>query len=476
MGVINNNKYMIDRPMWEQLPFAPATGVAGTCTVDDNERYIYVLFQISTTASQFWRYDCWFDNWQQLATPATQTGTVNTMVFNRSFGTQRDGKVYGSVWLLNGNGTTAYFYKYDIATNAWLAMSVANVPATVATDVYLVYSGACKNNYGTTYHNSTTSNVTLSASAAIAGATTLTVVALGAAMSAGSILRFGTFDITVTTAAAKGATTLAVSGVTSDIATGTVLYMYDGNQVVLNGAVAASATSITVYPLEQLITANEKIKVERFAVLTAAAAAAATSLTVSALRVGIPASTIAPFYDAMYLVGNNAAVVYRYSIGSNAWALTSANSGNPAITAVTGTVGAGCALKWLPAISTDKLYCIRGGATANIYTYSLSGNTWATETFYPSTETFTTGSSVTATAVNGAQRSLILLKDATMRMYKYDPLTKEMRPHSNQWLYPTGGPVVGDKLSTVTSPDGIDYVYMLVNSSTAFVRCALIDS
>ena len=31
MGVINNNKYMLDRPMWEQLTFAPVTGIAGSC-------------------------------------------------------------------------------------------------------------------------------------------------------------------------------------------------------------------------------------------------------------------------------------------------------------------------------------------------------------------------------------------------------------------------------------------------------------
>ena len=29
MPIINNNKYMLDRPMWEQLSFAPVTGTNG---------------------------------------------------------------------------------------------------------------------------------------------------------------------------------------------------------------------------------------------------------------------------------------------------------------------------------------------------------------------------------------------------------------------------------------------------------------
>ena len=47
MAVINNNKYMLDRPMWEQLTFAPVTGVAGSCNCDDNRRFIYNYFQKS---------------------------------------------------------------------------------------------------------------------------------------------------------------------------------------------------------------------------------------------------------------------------------------------------------------------------------------------------------------------------------------------------------------------------------------------
>ena len=34
----------------------------------------------------------------------------------------------------------------------------------------------------------------------------------------------------------------------------------------------------------------------------------------------------------------------------------------------------------------------------------------------------------------------------------------------------------GDKSCCLTSPDGIEYYYNLLHSSTAFVRCMMIDS
>ena len=104
----NNNAYMLDRPQWEQVSFAPATGIAGTCNCDDNRRFIYTYFQINATVAQFWRYDTWADCWQQLATPATQTGSVANLTFTKAVGGQYNGQVFGSVYLFVGNGTTKF--------------------------------------------------------------------------------------------------------------------------------------------------------------------------------------------------------------------------------------------------------------------------------------------------------------------------------------------------------------------------------
>jgi len=58
MPVLNNNKLMLDRPMWEQLAFHPTVaGIAGSSMTDDGKRYIYWLATSSVTAATFWRYD-----------------------------------------------------------------------------------------------------------------------------------------------------------------------------------------------------------------------------------------------------------------------------------------------------------------------------------------------------------------------------------------------------------------------------------
>lgn len=476
MGVINNNKAMIDRPMWEQLSFAPAIGIGGSNFVDDDERYVYYYIQTSATAAQFWRYCTWFDCWQQLATPATQTGTVANMMYTKVVGGQFSGQVFGSVYLFVGNGTACYFYKYDIATNTWAAnLGTTGIPAAFATDCYLMYPGVPRNNYETTYHSGVTRTITTSAIAS-AGATTISVAALPEALAIGTILRFGTYNITNTTAVSRGATSLTVTGSTEAMKAGTILTCSTGAELCLSADSLAGATTLTVYPLQKSIPATCTIKVEKFAVLTAAAALSATSITVAALRAGVPSSSTAGYYGQMYLVGNNATVVYRYNIGANAWYTTSANSGNPTIAAVTGAVGLGCALKWLPAYSPDKLWCLRGGATSSVYMYDLVTNTWATETYHPSTETFTTGTMVAARGFNGKQGSLFIQKDNTMRIYEGVPYRNTIVPQLYQWLYPTSTAAVGDKSCIIRSPDGVDFYYIILHSSNAFVRCALIDS
>ena len=473
MAVINNNKYMLDRPMWEQMSFAPATGVAGSCNCDDNRRFIYNYFQTSTTAAQFWRYDTWADSWQQLATPATQTGSVGAIRYVESVGGSFGGTTYGSVWLLIGNGTIAYFYKYDIATNAWAAMSITSVPATLGTDFAFTYPEPQLNNNEGGYHSAYLRTITTTAVIAT-GATSIAVSALPQALASGTRLRFGKFNITLTAEASAGATTLAVSALAYGINAGTLIETPRGGLVTVRTTAAAGNTSIDVYPIRRWLPNGSVFVCERYVVLTAAAAVSATSITVAAVSFGLESGATALYYDHMYMVGNNATVMYRYSVSGNAWATT--NAAGTAIPAVTGAVGGGCAIKWLPSFAPDKLFIVRGNGTANIYTYDLVANTFATQTFYPNTETFTTASTHTVRSIGGKGYSTIDSKEATMRIYEYDPSLSRLHPKMNQWLYPTGAAVQGDRATCLRSPDEVEFYYLLLPSSAAFVRCALIDS
>ena len=472
MPVINNNKYMLDRPMWEQLSFAPVTGVAGSCNCDDNRRFIYNYFQITTTAAQFWRYDTWADCWQQLATPATQTGAVGSMRYVESVGGQFGGTTYGSVWLLIGNGTIAYFYKYDIATNTWSAKSIANVPATLGADHSLVYPEPQLNN-NTGGYNIYVRRIMTSATVAT-GATTISVSALPQALEAGTRLRFGKFNITLSAEALAGATTLSVVALPYGVNAGTLIETPRGGLATVRTTASAGATSIDVYPIRRWLANGSVFNCERHVVLTAAAAENATSITVAACRFSLENGADAYYYDHMYMVGNNATVMYRYQVSTNTWATTSA--AGTAIPAVTGAVGVGCSIKWLPSYDADKLYIVRGNGTANIYTYSLGANTFATQTFYPNTETFATASTHTARSIGSKGYSIISSKDTTMRIYEYDPSLSRVQPKMNQWLYPPGAAVQGDRATCLRSPDEVEFYYLLLPLSTAFVRCALIDS
>ena len=469
----NNNAYMLDRPQWEQVSFAPVTGIAGSCNCDDNRRFIYNYFQTSTTAAQFWRYDTWADCWQQLATPATQTGSVGAIRYVESMGGQFGGTTYGSVWLLIGNGTIAYFYKYDIATNAWVAMSIANVPANIGTDFSIVFPEPQLNNNTLGYHSAITRTITTSATVAT-GTTSIAVTALPQALASGTRLRFGSFNITLSSAAVAGATTLSVTALPFGVNAGMLLETPRGGLVTVKTSAIAGATSIDVYPIRRQLDSGSVFVVERYVVLTASAAASATSITVSAVNYTMESGATAYYYDHMYLVGNNATVMYRYQVSTNVWATTNASA--VAIPAVTGAVGGGCTIKWLPSFAPDKLFIVRGNGTSNIYTYDLVANTFATQTFHPSTETFATASTHTARSVGGKGYSIISSKEATMRIYEYDPSLSRLHPKMNQWLYPTGAAVQGDRATCLRSPDEVEFYYLLLPSSTAFLRCALLDS
>lgn len=407
--VTNNNLRMIDLPIWEQLSFSPATSAAGTCCVDDGERFIYFLF----SATSFWAYDTWANSWQQRANPTGGTVGAGTCMqytgmMGGKFPNTSTGTVYGSIFALITSGTgSPVFNKYDIATNSWSALSVTNLPATFGTDGSMAFPSPLLNNYTGGYHSGVLQTVTASAGAII-GATSVSVSALPTALPLGAVLNFGT------TAAPK------------------------------------------------------------YAVLTASAAASATTITVSPLITAINSADTALWYDNLYLIGNAATQMYRYTLSSNTWSTTSANSGNPALPAITAAPGAGNILKWLPGDNTGRLVLIRGGATSNIYLYNLVANTWSTLTFHPTTETFTTGTCSGAVAdSNGRPYKVWIHKDATNRIYELNMSTTRLNPSANQYLLSQGAALVGDKASILKSPDGIQYFYMLLSTSTSFLRTPL---
>jgi hypothetical protein len=177
--------------------------------------------------------------------------------------------------------------------------------------------------------------------------------------------------------------------------------------------------------------------------------------------------------DFLYLMGNNAVTLYRYSISANTWTTLTPVAARGA------APGVGMSGHWIHSVTESEwnnesailngryIYSFRGNGSAELHRYDIAGNTWATISYAPSTETFTTG---TKYALHNGL--LYIQKEATGRWFAYDLARSELLPWSTM-LYPQGTAAVGDTAFDVTYKDGateIEYVYMVINGSTVMLR------
>lgn len=255
--------------------------------------------------------------------------------------------------------------------------------------------------------------------------------------------------------------------------------------VTLTADVALNATTITVSALPKALPANCILNFgtaasPKYVHVTTAAAAAATSLTITASICTVSSGSPALYYDHCYLIGNNATQMYRWQHTTSAWSTTSANSGNPALPAVTAAPGAGCSMRWIPGggfptgITTpqDQLVIVRGGASSAIYRFDMNANTMNTLSYNPATETFTTGTSTMVQVVNGKKSKLYLNVNGTQRFFRFnfDKLRKE--PVLLEELITPGAALVGDR-TCIIKQNGLDILYWLLPTSSYMLRTAL---
>jgi len=162
--------------------------------------------------------------------------------------------------------------------------------------------------------------------------------------------------------------------------------------------------------------------------------------------------------DYIYLIGNNSTAWYRFSITGNSWSTMS-----PVLPAA---AGAGCALIWVFGFNSDKLYYLRGTATAALYVFTISTPAWTADVAYnPKTETFTTG---TCCAYDSVKR-IYIQKDATHRIYYYQLDEDKLLP-ANTVPYISGTAMVGDGFAYLKTTDGAEYLYYRRQTGTEFWR------
>lgn len=274
------------------------------------------------------------------------------------------------------------------------------------------------------------------------------------------------------TFATDGKAVCAPGAITGELATGTV----------------ASATTTTVTVSGKSWTTNQWANMQvRIKTGTGAgqirtiASNTGTVLTVSAAWTTTPDATstyaIEGNDDFIYLLGNNAVALYRYSISGNSWTTLAPGVARAA------APGAGMSANIVaPADSVWRdesnwragrfLYSLRGGAATAIDVYDIALNSWSALTYGPLAETFTTG---TSSGYDGDAR-IYIQKDATNRWFYFDVVRNELRAWATVPLT-QGTAAVGDRTWVESYVDGatvIRWAYHWQNGLTGPYRTLVI--
>lgn len=216
-----------------------------------------------------------------------------------------------------------------------------------------------------------------------------------------------------------------------------------------------------------------------------------TSITVSPSWTTTPNSTsqyiIEGNDDFLWLLGNGANTIYKYTISTNTWASVSPT------TARSGTAGAGMTASWVESVShstwTDGnyspidqaatikkqngryIYSFRGGANASLDAYDIAQNRWVNSLLFGNAgETFSTGTS--AICLGGV---IYVQKDNTGRIYQFDVGTMTLKPFENVPIV-QGTAIAGQKMfGTLLTEDGYTFrhLYSLGQTVDKNIRWAI---
>lgn len=183
--------------------------------------------------------------------------------------------------------------------------------------------------------------------------------------------------------------------------------------------------------------------------------------------------------DYLYLMGNNAVTMYRYSISANTWTVmapTTARAGAPVAGMTANAVGTTGDADWAleTAIQDGRyIYSFRGTGTA-LDRFDIAGGTagagaWAAIT-YVGTETINTGSSA---FVMG--KWIYVRKDAVNRFFKYSVTDNIILPFATN-LYTDGTAVLGHKVwvKNLDTAKTVQWLYSIMNTGQAVHRIPII--
>lgn len=190
--------------------------------------------------------------------------------------------------------------------------------------------------------------------------------------------------------------------------------------------------------------------------------------------------------DFMYLLGNNAVTLYRYTVSTNTWATLTPTAARAA------AMGAGGSANWIDsATGWDNetavphtvgstilkqngryIYSFRGGTSNALDVYDIAANTWISTLSYGNqAETFSTGTY--SCDIDGF---IYLQKEATGRFFRFD-VAKHIIESLSTNVTPQGAVLVGNRMFILPFKDGgteINFLYSVIHTSNILNRCLLV--
>jgi hypothetical protein len=480
MATTNGNRKVLDLKRWEFCTPAPTATVAGAFIASSRHYRQQQLYVVSATVQYL--YNPQEDAWAQIPSGALAgtfaVGACGTATSVGPSGTATAGTTSTiTTGLTLARDLRGYSIHITGGPNAGVTLPI--VSNTIgATSIITVATQASAFTASTTFRLLTPRWYVLNAITA-SGTTTA------------NVFKFYCFALNTWTAAETGATDgvapAAVIGTDSKLIA-TPSWMGDGYVAFATGTATAGGASTLTNSAKTWTTDQWKNAQVRIVSGTGAgqirtiASNTGTVLTTSSAWTTQPDATsvynIEGNDDFIYYMGSNAVTLYRYSISGGTWTTLSPTAARAA------APGAGMSGHWVweatdsawtneSAILNGRyIYSFRGGAGAVLDRYDIALNTWASAlTYAPATEVFGAG-----TKYVYRNDSIYAQKDATGRWLRFNVVTSEQDGWSTM-TYTQGAAIAGDTAFDVHYSDGateIDYVYMILNTSTVMLRAMVI--
>ncbi len=490
MTLTVNLRKMIHRKSAEYCaPIPGGNTAAGAFTVSDKSNLIptHDIAYAVLGVSSIWNYNADQDAWIQLPS----SGVTGTFAAG-SCGEFRAVSAPAGVITQTATGGTTN----TINTNLTITRDLAGCEVRVLTGAGAGYQGIVKSN--TLGANAT---LTLETPNGVAFSATSTYQIYAGSLwffNAGTVaVGFSVYDRATNTWTARSVTGLPTAWGTDAQLVSTPGRSSNNGAGFVNGTATAGAASTVTLEAGKTFLLNQWTNFQiriisgtgagQIRTIASNTAGASPVVTVSAAWTTNPDATsvyrIEGNDDFLYLLGNNAVTMYRYSVSGNTWttlAPTAARAGAP---------GGGMTADWIDGVISTEwndgtygnhylttvihqngryIYGFRGAAGNVLDVYDIAANTWVSGVAYgQQMETFTLG-----TCSVDLDGYIYIQKDATGRVYRFDVAKNVLEP----WVLnplPQGAAVAGDKMFMTTYTEGatkLNYLYTLPHTRAELVR------